>query len=125
MYNDDEINLTLEERSALASLEREMAPSDLLEARVVKALKSDGHFGGAQPHRKSSLSTALKIAAGIALFAGGVATGRYMLKSDAPESASITAPASTNRDAQSIAPRTEKPAVRQNETVVAEREMWF
>ena len=125
MYNDDEINLTLEERNALASLPREMAPSDVLEARVVKALKSEGHFGGVRAQKRSGLATALRIAAGIALFAGGVATGRYILKSNAPQSASITAPASPNRDVQSNPPRTETPAVRQNETVVAEREMWF
>ena len=81
MYNDDEINLTLEERNAIASLAREIAPSDLLEARVVKALKSEGHFGGARAQKRSSLVTALRIAAAIALFAGGVATGRYILKS--------------------------------------------
>ena len=128
MYNDDEISLTLEERNALASLSREIAPSDLLESRVVKTLKSEGHFGGARAQKKSSLVTALRIAAAIALFAGGVATGRYILRSNAPQSASISAskaPASQNRDAQSIAPRTGTPAVQQNETVVAEREMWF
>ena len=128
MYNDDEVNLTPEERNALASLPREIAPSDPLEARVVKALKSEGHFGGARAEKKSSLVTALRIAAAIALFAGGVATGRYIMKFDAPQSASISAskaPASQNRDAQSNAPRTDTPAVRQNETVVAEREMWF
>ena len=130
MYNDDEINLTLEERNALASLSREIAPSDLLESRVVKALKSEGHFGGARAQARSSLVTALRIAAAIALFAGGVATGRYILSSKAPQSASVTAPASNapasqNREAQSIAPRTGTPAVQQNETVVAEREMWF
>ena len=128
MYNEDEVNLTLEERNALASLSREIAPSDLLESRVVKALKSEGHFGGARAQKRSSLVTALRIAAAIALFAGGVATGRYLLRSNAPQSASISAPnapASQNRDAQSIAPRTGTPAVQQNETVVAEREMWF
>jgi len=133
MFNDDEINLTLEERNAFASLSREIAPGDLLEARVVKALKSEGHFGGVRARKRSSLVTALRIAAAIALFAGGVATGRYLLRSNAPQSASVSAPnapapnapASRNRDAQSIAPRTGTPAVQQNETVVAEREMWF
>jgi hypothetical protein len=124
MYNDEPVELTLEERNALASLPREMNPGDLLEAKVVRALRNDGHFGVTIP-RRNTLSLAWKIAAGLALFAGGVATGRYILASDGPQSASISAPASQNRDAQTLTPRTEPRPVRQNETVVAEREMWL
>ena len=124
MYNDEPVELTLEERNALASLPREMNPGDLLEAKVVRALRNDGHFGVAVP-RRNTISLAWKIAAGLALFAGGVATGRYILASDKPQSASISAPASQNRDAQTLTPHTETRPVRHNETVVAEREMWL
>lgn len=71
------------------------------------------------------MPAALKVAAAIALFAGGVATGRYVLKSsDSPERASVSAPASPNPDAGKNTPRTVTRPV-QNETVVAEREMWL
>lgn len=125
MYNDDEVELTLEERAALASLPREMETGDMLEARVVRGLRDDGHFGAARIRHGSTLSATWKVAAAIALFAGGVATGRYALASEAPESASITAPASNDRGARDTTPRTETRPLRQNEKVVAEREMWL
>ena len=126
MYNDHEFELTLEERNALASLPREMPTGDLLEAKVVRALRNEGHFNVHAVRRSHSIATALKIAAGIALFAGGVATGRYVLKStDSQGRASVSAPASQNQDAGTSTPRTESRPVRQNETVVAEREMWL
>lgn len=125
MYNDDELELTLEERAALASLPREMETGDMLEARVVRALRDKGHFGESQVRRQGSLAVMWRIAAGLALFAGGVATGRYVLASDVPANASISAPASNDRNARDTTPRTETRPVRHNETVVAEREMWL
>lgn len=126
MYNEHETDLTLDERTALASLPREISPGDLLEGKVVRALREQGHFGVMPARRSNPIGTAWKIAAALALFAGGVATGRYALASDSRASASISAPASLNRDVPNIAPRTEsRPVVRQNETVVAEREMWL
>ena len=125
MYNDEEFELTLEERNALASLPREMDPGDLLEAKVVRALRNEGHFSAASRRGSHNIPAALKIAAAIALFAGGVATGRYVLKSsDSPDRASVSAPASQNLDAGKTTPRTVTRPV-QNETVVAEREMWL
>ena len=125
MYNDDEIELTAEERAALASLPREMATSDLLEARVVRTLRESGHFGAARVRGGNAIATAWRTAAAVALFAGGVATGRYILASDLPESASITAPASNGRNARDTTPRTETRPAGQTERVVAEREMWL
>ncbi|HZJ02050.1 MAG TPA: hypothetical protein VFD22_15425 [Gemmatimonadaceae bacterium] len=126
MYNDEEFELTLEEQNALASLPREMPPGDLLEAKVIRALRSEGHFRVAPARRSGSISAAVKIAAAIALFAGGVATGRYVLQSsDSRDSASVSAPASQNRDVEQNTPRTETRPVRRKETVVAEREMWL
>jgi len=125
MYNDEEFELTLEERSALASLPRELDPGDLLEARVVRALRNEGHLGVMPTRQRSTIAAAWKVAAALALFAGGVGTGKYVLKSDAQQSASISAPASQNPDAVNSTPRTEPRPVRHNETVVAEREMWL
>lgn len=125
MYNEDEFELTLEERSALKSLPREMETGDLLESRVVRALRQNGHFGEPRAHRRSSLQLIWRAAAAFALFAGGVATGRYLLAADVPESASISAPATSDRDGRDSTPRTETRPVRQIETVVAEREMWL
>ena len=124
MYND-EIELTSEEASALRALPREMEPGDLLETRVLRALRAEGHLGGLDHHVSRGASLGLKIAAAVTLFAGGVATGRYLLASSAPVTASMTAPVTSTRDAQRVAPRNDTRAVQQNETVVAEREMWL
>jgi hypothetical protein len=121
MYSEDEVELTAEERSMLAALPREMAPGDLLEARVVKALKSEGQFGAVSQRSGRGLWTALRIAAAVALFAGGVATGRYLIMPDTPRSAAVPEPA--NRTNDSVQPQRATPA--QGETVVAEREIWM
>ncbi len=123
MYNDNEFELTQDERAQLASLPREMPPGDLLEGKVIRALRREGYLGTA--YRESrSIGTAWKIAAALALFAGGVATGRYLLASDTPASASISAPSPLNRDVQDSTPRAGKRSV-PSETIVAEREMWL
>ena len=125
MSNDHNFELTREEASALPALPREMEPGELLETRVLRALRDEGHFGGAQHRAGRSVSLAWKIAAGITLFAGGVATGRYALASNAPKSAFITAPVTETPSAGKSATRNETRPVQQKETVVAEREMWL
>ena len=125
MYNDEKFELTETEAAALAALPREMEPGDLLEARVLRALRKEGHLGGTGLAAGRSASLALKIAAAIALFAGGVATGRFALASQAPASASITAPVTETRNAGKTAPRNNTRPVQNKETVVAEREMWL
>jgi hypothetical protein len=127
MYTDEN-ELTHDELAALAALPREMQPSDLLEQRVVHALKIDGHFGGKRGVRESKgIMLAVRIAAGIALFAGGVATGRYLLASDSPQSASTVQPSNTIlRDRDTVQPDINRRQVKQNnERIVAEREMWL
>jgi hypothetical protein len=124
MYHEEEVELTLEERNALASLPRAIAPSDMLEARVVRALKEDGHLGAAA-HRRSSIPVMLRIAAAIALFAGGVATGRYALSDETAQRAEVTQPATEVRDVAPANQQTVKNSVKRSETVVAEREMWL
>jgi hypothetical protein len=124
MYHEEEVELTLEERNALASLPRAIAPSDMLEARVVRALKEDGQFGSAA-RRRGSIPLMLRIAAGIALFAGGVATGRYALSDETSQRAAVTQPAAEVRDAAPSSQQTVKNSLKRSETVVAEREMWL
>jgi hypothetical protein len=125
MYSDDNIELTREERSALAALPREMELGDLLESRVIRALRAEGHFGSAMPQPKTRASAALKIAAALTLFISGVATGRYVLASRAPETATITAPVTGTRGAGVSAPLNNTRPAQRTETVVAEREMWL
>ena len=122
MYSNDEIELTNEEQVLLSALPRTLQPSDMLEEKVVRALRKEGHIGAAAPRRRSALIDVLRVAAAIALFAGGVATGRYLLKSDTPQSASIqqqqrVTPPQNNRQVES--------APAKGETVVAEREIWM
>lgn len=124
MFNENEVDLTNEERIALAGLSREMPVGDLLEERTVRSLRDAGHFGSL-PKRSSSLSLVLRIAAAIALFAGGVATGRYLIAGETQESASTASPHSTITETKSAAPRIESRPGNGRETIVAEREMWM
>ena len=123
MFNEDEVELTLEERNALAALPREMAPGDLLEARVVRALKAEGHFGG-ERQRGNPFATIWKVAAALALFAGGVATGRYVVAASG-ERSSAAVPSVELREAPATSTRTDTARSPKSETVVAQREMWL
>ncbi|MDB4951863.1 MAG: hypothetical protein JWM27_4512, partial [Gemmatimonadetes bacterium] len=72
--------LTPAEHEAFAALPRERAPGRLLEERTVRALRERGlvqpaHRHGAAPRRPW---LAAAVAAGIALFACGLATGQWM-----------------------------------------------
>jgi hypothetical protein len=125
MFNDENFDLTREEASLLAALPREMVPGDLLEKRVIRALRDEGHFGGAHSRTSRGVSLAWKIAAAITLFAGGVVTGRYASAPEAPATSSITAPVTEASRALKDAPRNDTRPVQQTETVVAEREMWL
>lgn len=123
MHSEEEFELTAEERMKLAALPRETAPSDLLEERVVRALRREGHLGMMKPARSRGIGVALRIAAALALFAGGVATGRYLMMSDGPQSASRVTPIES-RTRDTTPPGPSMPAIG-TETAVAEREMWL
>jgi len=125
MYNDDNFELTYDEKTMLASLPREMAPSDMLESRVMRALRSEGYLGSAERHGKRGIALVVRIAAAIMLFAGGVATGRYVLSTSSTPTASITAPASGNQGAAPAATQSAPRPVPSTETVLAEREIWL
>jgi hypothetical protein len=124
MYNEDQ-ELSESELSALAALPRELAPSDLLEERVVHALRSEGHFGASRKTSRPWMNMSLRVAAAAALFIGGVATGQYMMTRSAAQSADA---ASLIRQANELSyPSTAQPAqtVKSSVKVVAEREMWL
>ena len=125
MYSDDH-DLTEQERSALTALPRELAPSDLLEERVFRALRNEGHFASARHSRQSWSRTVGRIAAAIALFAGGVATGHYAL-SQPTASTSHAAATVGQSGARQTTTRASNgvQSVKHNETIVAEREMWL
>ena len=60
MFNDND-DLNEQELAALAAVPRKMAPSDLLEERVVRALRSEGQTDGG--HRCCHDSCGFNIAA--------------------------------------------------------------
>ena len=63
--HDDEMNeLTAAERMMLAALPREMPVGDVLEERVVRALRREGHLG-ARGRRFNPLPVAWKVAAAL------------------------------------------------------------
>jgi hypothetical protein len=99
-----------------------MAPSDILEERVVRALRKEGYLGDAVRPGNDRLMSVLRIAAAIALFAGGVAAGRYLITPDVPPSASVAQPGRSK--ITDTLPRNSRPAPA-TETIVAEREMWM
>ena len=70
MYSENEIELTAAETALLRGLSRELPPSDMLEERVVRALRKEGHLGSRSRPRNQRLMDVLKIAAAVALFAG-------------------------------------------------------
>jgi hypothetical protein len=59
MYNDDNFELTHDEKTMLASLPREMAPSDMLESRVMRALRTEGYLGSALRDEKRGIPVLL------------------------------------------------------------------
>ena len=123
MFNDQN-ELSEHERAAIAALPRELAPSDLLEERVLRALKQQGHFGATVAASRAWPRMALRAAAAVLLFAGGVATGKYMV-SQAP-----AGPAAATQQVSRQQPTPQKidngtQQVKSGETVVAQREMWL
>lgn len=77
MFNDDELDLSEDERAAFAALPRERAPGDLLEERVVRQLRTNGFFSRATP-RSNIGKWALRAAAAVFIFAAGALTERAL-----------------------------------------------
>jgi hypothetical protein len=82
MHDRDEHDLTAAEREAFDALPREAMPSRMLEERIVSALRARGDLG-TRPARRPAwdwgrLPLAAAAAAGIALFACGLALGQWL-----------------------------------------------
>jgi hypothetical protein len=82
MHDRDDHELTAAEREAFDALPREAMPSRVLEERIVSALRARGDLG-ARPARRPAwdwgrLPLAAAAAAGIALFACGLALGQWL-----------------------------------------------
>ena len=81
MHDRDEDQLTAAEREAFEALPREAMPGRLLEERVVSALRHRGLLGRQHVLRRftwSRIPISVAAAAGIALFASGLAAGQWM-----------------------------------------------
>ena len=87
----ESVELTSEERAALESLPREREPGRMLEERTVKALRDEGLIGssaltggrtrerpGTDVRGRPWWRSAAAIAAGLALFAGGLSVGQML-----------------------------------------------
>ena len=80
--HDEMDELTPDERARFAALPREREPGRLLEERTIRALRAQGVLREAAPPARRIRFPAAWIsgamAAGIALFLGGLATGQYL-----------------------------------------------
>ncbi len=124
MYNED-LELSEAERTALAALPREIAPSDLLEERVVRALRNEGRFEREAKRTRGWMNTSLRIAAGLALFVGGVATGRFMMTSSASEARPATQAVSQSPEPAAVIQDRPSQQVKNSRGAVTEREQWL
>jgi hypothetical protein len=78
MFNDEEMELTETERVMFATLPKERPVSDLLEARVVNALKSQGILSPTLRRGSRFTRIALRSAAAVFIFAAGALTERLV-----------------------------------------------
>jgi hypothetical protein len=78
MFNDEELELTDAERASFAALPKERPISDLLEGRVVNALKSRGILSPSSQRVSRFTSIALRCAAAVFIFAAGALTERLV-----------------------------------------------
>jgi hypothetical protein len=120
MFNEEETDLTEDERTAFAALPRERVPGDLLEERVVRELRTAGMFSRSNAESRSRsriASFALRAAAAVVLFAAGVLTERFF---SARTNESETAPISAKAVQQKPLP-----AQRAQPSTVAQLELWI
>src|SRR5216110_1410813 len=101
MFNDKEMDLTDAERAMFAALPKERPVSDLLEGRVVNALKSRGFLSPAS-RRGSRLTTiALRSAAALFIFAAGALTERLVF--DRQETERVVKPSQVSNESAKTA----------------------
>lgn len=101
MFNDEEMDLTDAERAMFAALPKERPVSDLLEGRVVNALKSRGILSA--PSRRASRFTtiALRSAAAVFIFAAGALTERLIF--DRQETEQVIKPSQVSNESAKTA----------------------
>ena len=120
MFNDEEIELTDDERAAFASLPRERVPGDLLEERIVQHLRTEGLFSTANTGKSRGnrfAFFALRAAAAVLLFAAGALTQKF-----------LTSPSDNNELTPAPARSAEQkplPAQRTEPSQVAQLELWI
>lgn len=118
MIHEDPDQLTPEERDALDSLPRHMAPPAWLEQRIVDELRTGKQIRGARPaHRWVAAAGA--VAASLVLFAAGLSAGRYMERTPAPTASGSRFMLLLYEDSGYINPESGGPASR-----VAEYSAW-
>ncbi|MDH4044463.1 MAG: hypothetical protein OEW06_08400 [Gemmatimonadota bacterium] len=79
MNDDQEFELTPDERAAFARLPREQAPGRMLEERTVHALRAQGLLGrGRQTSPPVWRTWPTAAAAAVALFVSGIAVGQWI-----------------------------------------------
>ena len=96
MFNDEEIELTDAERAAFAALPRERPVSDLLEGRVVSALKSRGALSPLSRRETRFTTIALRSAAAVFIFAAGALTERLVF--DRQETERVVKPSQVSNE---------------------------
>jgi len=101
MFNDEEMELTETERVMFAALPKERPVSDLLEARVVGALKSRGILSPASRRRSRITTIALRTAAAVFIFAAGALTERLVF--DRQETQEVVKPSQVSNESAKTA----------------------
>jgi hypothetical protein len=101
MFNDEEMELTDAERAALAALPKERPVGDLLEGRVINALKSRGILSPASRRRSRFTTMALRSAAAIFIFAAGALTERLVF--DRPDTEQVVKPSQVSNESAKTA----------------------
>jgi hypothetical protein len=101
MFNDEEIELTDAERAAFAALPKERPVSDLLEGRVVNALKSRGTLSPASRRGSRFTTIALRSAAAVFIFAAGALTERLVF--DRHETEGVVTPSKVSNESAKTA----------------------
>ncbi|HUQ20639.1 MAG TPA: hypothetical protein VM099_13575 [Gemmatimonadaceae bacterium] len=117
MFNNEDFDLTENERAAFAALPRERATGDLLEERVVRQLRSNGYFSSRDSRRRIA-GWALRAAAAVFLFAAGALTER-MLSSRGENAAPVSIAPSRAIETKP------SPVQRTDPTKVAQLEQWI
>ena len=101
MFNDEEMELTDAERAMFAALPKERPVSELLESRVVSALKARGLLSPASRRGSRFTTIALRSAAAVFIFAAGALTERLVI--DRQETKQVVKPSQVSNESAKTA----------------------